>query len=62
MMENNEYVRIYSKGRKDGENSVLKMIDMILAGCPSWDKEKYYRTSLMLLLEVFDYGKEKDKE
>lgn len=59
MMENNEYVRIYTRGRKDGEKSVLRMIDMVLAGCPSWDKEEYYRNSLELILEVYKYGEEK---
>ena len=62
MYENNEYVRVYSKGRKDGERSVLRMIDMILKGCPSWDKEEYFRCSLDVLLEVFNYGEEKDKK
>lgn len=59
MMENNEYVRIYTRGRKDGEKAVLRMVDMILKGCPTWDKEEYYKCSLETLLEVFDYGKEK---
>ena len=63
MYENNENVRVYSKGRKDGERSVLRMIDMIRKGCPSWDKEEYYRCSIETLFEVFNYGKEeKGKE
>ena len=62
MYENNEYVRIYSKGRKEGERAVLRMVDMILKGCPSWDKEEYFRCSLDTLLEVFNYGEEKDKK
>ena len=63
MMENNEYVRIYGKGRKAGEIAVLRMVEMILKDCPPYCKEEeYYRCSLDTLLEVFNYGKEKDKK
>lgn len=63
--DNSSYVRAYSKGRKDGERSVLNLIDLVLkGGNDSWsDLTTYYKANLEQILEVFNYGKEeKEKE
>ena len=63
--ENSFYVREYLKECKDGERSVLNLIDMVLkGGNDSWsDLTTYYKANLEQILEVFNYGKEeKEKE
>ncbi len=51
----------YTKGRMDGEKSVLRMIQMVLdnADQAGWGISAYYNSSLNLILELYDYGKEK---
>lgn len=59
MLDNNEYVKAYEKGRKDGEKAVLRMVEMIRnSSAEYFDTASYYKGSLDLLLEVFNYGKE----
>lgn len=63
MIDNMDYVRAYGRGRKDGEKAVLGMISMILDESRSgkWlDMDKYFRCSLETVLEVYNYGKEKE--
>ena len=64
-VSNMDYVRIYGQGRKDGEKAVLGMIEMVLneGKAGKWaDLATYYKASLETLLEVYNYGKEKEKQ
>ena len=60
-MYDNDFVRAYGKGRRDGEMAILGMVKYILdMGInDKWsDLATYYEGSLKTLLEVYDYGKE----
>ncbi len=64
-MFDNDNVRAYSKGRRDGEMAVLGMINYILdqGVNDKWsDLQTYYEGSLRTLLEVYNYGKEEKEE
>lgn len=55
----------YSKGYEDGKNAILRMIKFILDDAPNKGYNtapSYYKISLNTLLEVYEYGKEENKE
>lgn len=50
----------YSKGYEDGQKAVLRLVKHIVDDAPkSGYSTSYYKISLKMLLEVYDYGKEK---
>lgn len=52
-----DLVQAYRKGRSDGEHSVLRMIADILDNHDEWsDLTTYYKSSLEMILEVYEYG------
>lgn len=53
-------VKIYDDGHRDGEKAVLRLLQMILdEGNKSHNyTHMYYKASLELVLELFNYGKE----
>ena len=54
----------YNKGRMDGEKSVLRMLQIVLdnADQSGWGLSAYYTSSLNLIMELYGYGKEEEKE
>ena len=49
----------YSKGYEDGKNAILRMVKYVLDNAP---KGYDYKISLSSILEVYNYGKEEEKE
>lgn len=52
----------YSKGYEDGQNAVLRLVKHILDDAPKSGYNgsvSYYKISIKMLLEVYEYGKEK---
>lgn len=64
-MYDNDMVKAYGKGRRDGELAVLGMVSYILdLGInDKWsDIATYYEGSLKSLLEVYNYGNEEEEK
>lgn len=55
-------VKAYSDGRRDGEKAVLRMLHMILVDDQYNKSITYYKASIELILELYGYGKEEEKE
>ena len=53
---------IYDKGRSDGEQAVLRLIQIVLdnADQAGWGLAAYYTSSLNLILELYGYGTKKE--
>lgn len=51
---------IYNKGRSDGEQAVLRMIELVLKNRDTTSPARYYVTSLLFILELYGYGTEKE--
>ena len=51
---------IYNKGRSDGEQAVLRMIELVLKNRNTTSPARYYVTSLYFILELYGYGTEKE--
>ena len=51
---------IYEKGRSDGEQAVLRMIELVLKNRDTTSPARYYVTSLLFILELYGYGTEKE--
>lgn len=60
-MNVNKYSEIYQQGYEDGTKSVLRLVNMILKDASSASSPSYFRRSLETLLEVYNYGKEKEE-
>lgn len=55
----------YGKGYYEGERSVLRMLKSVLDDAPKsgyTGSTKYYKHSIEIILEVFEYGKEEKEE
>ena len=53
---------MYERGRKEGEQAVLRMIQLVLdnAGKSGYQHSpSYYRVSLEFIMELYGYGTEK---
>ena len=63
MIEKKEPTAIYAKGRREGEQAVLRLIKLVLdnAGNSGYQHSpSYYRVSLNFILELYKYGTEKE--
>lgn len=58
----NDSVKAYGEGRRDGEKAVLRMLQMILEDGRTNKSPTYYKASIELVLEVYNYGKEEKEE